>query len=122
MSNTLYERLGGEPGIDKLVDRLVDRHLDNPRIAKRWSRLDDEAMARGRAMAKQFFAVGSGGPGEYTGKSMPEAHAGMNIGAEEFLAVLDDIVFVMNDLGYPRPVCDEVLGIAYSLKGDIVHK
>ena len=122
MSDSLYERLGGAAGVDKLVDRIVDLHLANERIARRWSQIDDARMARGRAMAKQFFTVGSGGPGEYTGRSMPETHAGMNIGAEEFVAVLDDMMKAMNELGYPRPVCDEVLGIAYSLKGDIVHK
>lgn len=122
MSTTLYDRLGGADGVDKLVDRIVDLHLDNDRIATRWSRLDDEGMARARAVAKQFFTAGSGGPGEYTGRSMPEAHAGMNIDSDEFLAVLDDMMKAMNELGYPRPVCDEVLGIAYSLKGDIVHR
>jgi len=53
---------------------------------------------------------------------MPEAHAGMNISADEFLEVLDEMMKAMTELGYPRPVCDEVLGIAYSLKGDIVRK
>jgi hemoglobin len=122
MSDSLYERLGSAAGIDQLVDRIVDLHLANERISRRWSQIDDARMARTRTLAKQFFTVGSGGPGEYTGRSMPETHAGMNIGAEEFVAVLDDMMKAMNELGYPRPVCDEVLGIAYSLKGDIVHK
>jgi hemoglobin len=122
MTDTLYDRLGGPSGIDKLVDRLVDLHLANPLIATRWSRLDDAAMQRGRSMAKAFFAAGSGGPVEYRGRSMSEAHAGMNISDGEFMAVLDDIVQAMSELGYPRPVCDEVLGIAYSLKGEILRK
>ena len=119
---TLYERLGSATGIDKLVDRIVDLHLQNPLVATRWSQLDEARMAHGRAMAKQFFIAGSGGPGKYTGRSMPDAHAGMNINSDEFIAVLDDMMQAMRELGYPRPVCDEVLGIAYSLKPEIVRK
>jgi hemoglobin len=122
MTQTLYERLGGASGIDKLVDRIVDLHLQNKQVATRFSRLDPSAMARSRAMAKEFFTAGSGGPGTYSGRAMPEAHAGMNISAEEFVAVLDDMMQAMTELGYPRTVCDEVLGIAYSLKQDIVHR
>ena len=122
MSDSLYDRLGGEAGISKLVDRIVDLHLANDLIATRWSKLDEAAMGHARRAAKQFFAAGSGGSVEYTGKSMPEAHKGMNINADEFLAVLDDMMLAMKELDYPRPVCDEVLGIAYSLKGDIMRQ
>ncbi|MFW5877033.1 MAG: group I truncated hemoglobin [Myxococcota bacterium] len=122
MSERLYDRLGGKSGIDKLVDRVIDRHLQNEVVAPRYQALDESALARTREKAKEFFAAGSGGPVEYTGQSMIEAHTGMNVSAAEFLAVVDDIMDAMNDLGYPRPVCDEVLGISYSLKGEIVHR
>jgi hemoglobin len=122
MTQSLYERLGGASGVSKLVDRIVDLHLANELIATRYGHLDEAGLARTRAMAKEFFTVGSGGPGTYSGRSMPETHAGMNINAEEFVAVLDDMMKAMSDLDYPRPVCDEVLGIAYSLKGEIVRR
>ncbi len=122
MTETLYDRLGGEAGVSRLVDRIVDLHLENDLIKTRWSKLDEAALAHGRAMAKQFFTVGSGGPGPYQGKSMLEAHEGMNIGADEYLAVMDDIVQAMAELDYPKAVCDEVLSIAYSLKGEILRK
>ena len=122
MSETLYDRLGGNSGIDKLVDRIVDLHLLNGLVGPRFRHLDEQQLARSRAKAKEFFAAGSGRPGEYTGRSMAEAHAGMNVAAAEFLAVLDDMMQAMNELNYPRPVRDEVLGIAYSLKPEIVHK
>lgn len=122
MSETLYERLGAASGVDKLVDRIIDLHLENDRIATRWSQVDEATMAKSRAAAKQFFTVGTGGPGEYSGRSMPEAHAGMNIDAEEYMAVVDDIMQALQEFGHPQPVRDEVLGIAYSLKGEILHK
>jgi hemoglobin len=122
MTETLYDRLGGEAGVSRLVDRIFDLHLTNDFIKTRFSKLDEAGLAHGRAMAKQFFTVGSGGPGPYEGRSMPEAHKSMNIGADEYLAVVDDILQAMAELDYPKTVCDEVLSIAYSLKGEILRK
>lgn len=121
-TETLYDRLGGQSGIDKLVDRIVDLHLQNEVAGPRYRALDDETTDRAREKVKEFLAAGSGGPVEYTGRSMLETHTGMNVSAAEFVAVIDDIMQAMNEMDYPRPVCDEVLGIAYSLKEEIVHK
>lgn len=118
MSDALYDRLGGEPGISKLVDRIIDLHLANPVVGTRFTHSNVE---RGRAMAREFFAAGSGGPVEYTGKSMLDAHAGMNISEQEFLAVVDDMMGAMTELGYDQSVRNEVLAIAYSLKADIIR-
>ena len=119
MSEALYDQLGGQAGIDTLVDRIVDLHLANPVVATRFAHSD---IARGRAMAKEFFAMGSGGPVQYTGKSMLEAHAGMNISEQEFLAVVDDMMQAMTDLDYDDAARSQVLTIAYSLKGDIIRR
>jgi len=122
MSDTLYDRLGGRAGIDRLVDRIVDLHLENEVVGPRYRALDAEAVDRAREKVKEFLAAGSGGPVEYTGRSMLEAHTGMNVSATEYVAVVDDILQAMNEMDYPRKVCDEVLGIAYSLKEEIIHK
>lgn len=122
MSDTLYERLGGRAGIDKLVNRIVDLHLENDVAGPRYRALDEEAIDHAREKVKEFLAAGSGGPVEYTGRSMIETHTGMNVSAAEYVAVVDDIMQAMNEMEYPRPVCDEVLGIAYSLKEEIIHK
>jgi hemoglobin len=122
MTETLYDRLGGQDGVNKLVDRVIDLHLQNETVGPRYRNLDEDRLARSREKAKEFFAAGAGGPVEYTGRSMIEAHTGMNVSPTEFVAVVDDIMGAMKEIGYPQPVCDEVLGIAYSLKEEIVHR
>lgn len=118
MSDTLFDRLGGGPGISVLVDRIIDEHLANPNVSVRFEHSD---LVRARAMAKEFFAAGSGGPVEYTGRSMLDAHRGMNISEQEFLAVVDDIMRAMTELGHDQAVRNEVLAIAWSLKHDIIR-
>lgn len=122
MSDTLYERLGGRAGIDKLVNRIVDLHLENDVAGPRYRALDEEAIDHAREKVKEFLAAGSGGPVEYTGRSMIETHTGLNVSAAEFVAVVDDIMQAMQEMEYPQPVCNEVLGVAYSLKEEIVHR
>lgn len=121
MSDTLYERLGGRAGIDKLVNRIVDLHLQNEVAGPRYRALDEEAIDHACEKVKEFLAAGSGGPVEYTGRSMIETHTGMNVSAAEFVAVVDDIMQAMKEMEYPQPVCNEVLGVAYSLKEEIIH-
>jgi hemoglobin len=122
MNDTLYERLGARAGIDKLVDRIVELHLQNDVAGPRYRALDDDAIDHAREKVKEFLAAGSGGPVEYTGRSMIETHTGMNVSAAEFVAVVDDIMQAMHELDYPPPVRNEVLGVAYSLKEEIVHR
>ncbi|KPQ21722.1 MULTISPECIES: truncated hemoglobin [unclassified Halomonas] len=121
MSDTLFDRLGGLNGIDKLVNRIVELHLESDIVGPRYWVLDEEAIDHAREKVKEFIAAGTGGPVEYTGRSMIETHTGMNVSAAEYLAVIDDIMQAMNEMEYSGPVCNEVLGIAYSLKEEIVH-
>ncbi len=122
MSDTLYERLGGLAGIDKLVDRIVELHLQNDVAGPRYRALDEATIDHARAKVKEFLAAGSGGPVAYTGRSMIETHTGMNVSAAEYVAVVDDIMQAMREMDYPPPVRNEVLGVAYSLKEEIIHR
>ncbi|GAA0584781.1 hypothetical protein ACFQH5_11430 [Halomonas salifodinae] len=52
---------------------------------------------------------------------MLETHRGMNIGEAEYLAVMDDIQEVLERHGVDPQTRQEVLGITYSLKDEILH-
>ena len=65
--------------------------------------------------------MGTGGPQKYTGKDMREAHKAMNISEEEFLAVLDDAMKALDKNGVAPATKNEVLGVLYSLKGEVVR-
>lgn len=119
MATSLYERLGGEQGIDRIVGDLLAFHLKNPVIQKRFEHAD---LANARRMGTQFFCAGSGGPQAYTGKDMRKAHAGMNISGDEFVAMLDDALAALEKNQIDKATKDEVLGILYSLKNEVVRQ
>jgi hemoglobin len=122
-TTTLYERLGEEKGITKLVDDVVDYHMHNPVIKARYLPLKEnpEHLARIRQHTINFFCAGSGGSQAYGGKGMVGAHTGMNVSEQEFIAVIDDVMEAMDKNNYGATEKKDVLAILYSLKADIIR-
>lgn len=120
---SLYTRLGGNEGIESLIDTIVDTHMRNPEIKARFLpyRDDPQRMDEIKRHLCQFFAAGSGGPEEYSGRSMLDTHRGMNISAAEYLAVVDDIMSALQAHSMDEQTQKDVLAIAYSLKDEILH-
>jgi hemoglobin len=118
MAETLYQRLGGEEGISAIVRDTLDLHLKNPLINARYQDKDAEKLHR---LSVEFFSMGSGGPAKYTGRDMRETHKGMNISEQEFIAVIDDILEALDKNNIAPETKTEVLGILYSMKGEIVR-
>lgn len=119
MSISLYDRLGGAQGISRIVDDVIDAHLSNPLVGTRFQNVKD--IEHAKAMAREFFAAGSGGPEKYSGKDMRTAHAGMNISEQEYLAVMDDIMGALQKHKIDENTQKDVLAILYSLKGEIIR-
>lgn len=122
--NTLYDNLGGATGISKIVDDIVEAHLNNPIIKTRFLPYLEkpERVAEIKKHTCDFLGAGSGGPEKYTGRSMPESHRGMNISEAEYMAVLDDIMGVLEKDGIAESARKDVLAITYALKGEILHQ
>lgn len=122
--STLYERLGAATGIHSLVDDIIEAHMHNPVIQQRFLpyRETPEKLDQAKAHLCTFLAMGSGGPEQYEGRSMPETHRGMNINAGEYMAAVDDILTVMDQHGIDDSAKKDVLSIAWSLKDEIIHQ
>ena len=117
MSQSLYERLGGTDGINRIASNLVDNHVANPAIGTRFAETDIPNL---KNAAATFFITGTGGPDVYEGKDMLAVHKGMNIAASEFLAVLDDAMDALEKNNIGQREQEEVLFILYSMRSDVV--
>lgn len=117
-TRSLYERLGSAAGITAIVDDVIAAHLANPIVGEHFRKVKD--LDHAKRMARDFFCAGAGGPEKYTGKDMRTAHRGMKITPEEFLAVVDDIMGVLNFHGIDDATQRDVLGILNGFKGEIV--
>jgi hemoglobin len=118
-ATTLYERLGSRAGITRITQQLMKNHLANPLVKSRYEQSEDLARVERRAI--EFFCAGTGGTESYSGSDMLATHRGMNISEQEFVAVLDDAMDALEQCGIETSTRNEVLGILWSLKKDIVR-
>jgi hemoglobin len=122
-SKTLFERLGAADGIRAIVDDIVVAHMENPVIRARFRPIletpDRLAVIKKHTCA--FLEAGSGGAQNYTGRSMADAHRGMNVSEAEYMAAIDDILGVLRKRSIDDETQKDVLAIAYSLKESILH-
>lgn len=120
---TLFERLGGSNGIAALVGDIVDAHMNNPSVSPRFRPYLEtpDKLAITKAHLCAFLEAGSGGSATYAGRTMRDTHRGMNISEAEYMAVIDDILGVLRKHHIDEQTQKDVLAIAYSLKGEILH-
>ena len=97
-ADTLYADMGGQPGIDRLVDVSVDNYLADDRIK---TIFDQSNMDRIRAEFKVQFCQVAGGPCVYTGHDMAAAHKGLHLTNADFNAVVEDLQAAMNTCDIP---------------------
>jgi hemoglobin len=123
MAESLYQRLGGSSGIDALVADIVALHMENPVIRARFRPYLEtpEKLEITKKHLCAFLEAGSGGAAKYTGRTMQDTHRGMNISEAEYMAALDDILAALRKGGIDDQTQKDVLAIAYSLKGEILH-
>lgn len=116
---SLYDRLGGRPGIEAIVENIWENHVSNPLINKRYADSDPDNVKR---LVTEMCCAGFGGPETYTGKDMIAAHKNMNINDTEFVAVCDDVLKALDQNNVGQREKDEILCILYSLKNDVVYQ
>ncbi len=114
---TLYQRLGGTPGIAAVMDDFVDNVRADPAINKRFAAAD---IQHTKAMLTELVCQASGGPCKYTGRSMKETHRGMDIREDEFNSMVGDMNKTLDKFKLPSRERGEVLNLLASMKGDIV--
>lgn len=120
---SLYERLGGVYSIAAVVDDFIDRVMDDPRLNA--NPKVNEAHHRVHPAGFKYLVTeqmcqAAGGPQTYTGRSMRDSHAHLDITAGEWQAFLDDLQATLGKFGVPAQEQSEIFAIVHSTRGDIV--
>src|SRR5258706_11856584 len=72
----LYDRLGGKPAIEAVVDEFLARVSQDERINASFA---GSHLPRLRQRLVELVCKGTGGPCTYSGRDMKSVHAGMGI-------------------------------------------
>lgn len=115
--SSLYERLGGADRIHDIVEEVVRLHGENEAIRHVLDGVDRERLVDGVA---QFLAVGSGGPGEYTGRDMESAHAHLQLTNADFIAAGGDVMQAMRNKECGEEEIQEVVCALVSFRAQVV--
>ncbi len=116
---TLYDQLGGKPGIESIVEKMLSNIADDLRIAPKFANADITNLQR--LLTEQFCAI-SGGPCTYTGRDMKSAHVDLNITAAEFNALVEDLIDAMTTLRVPTSAQNQLIARLATMQRDVVQR
>ena len=116
---SLYDRLGGKPAVQAVVDDFIGNVAADGRINQRFAGTN---IPRLKTMLVDQICEATGGPCKYTGQNMKVAHAGMKITDAEFGALVEDLVKSLDKFKVPAPEKTELLTALGGMKGDIVNQ
>jgi hemoglobin len=119
----LYERLGGVYAIATVVDDFIERLLindtlnANPAISEARVRVPKAGL---KFQVTVLVCEVTGGPCTYTGRTMKDSHAKLNINEAQWQAMVVDFRKTLDTFKVPPREQEELVAIVGSTKKDIV--
>jgi hemoglobin len=117
--DSLFADMGGQPGIDRIVDASVDNYLADDRIK---AIFDESNMDRIRAEFKVQFCQVAGGPCAYKGHDMVAAHKGLHLTNADFNVVVEDLQDAMTKVGVSFATQNRFLARLAPMQHQVVSK
>jgi len=123
---SLYERLGGVYAISAVVDHFSDQLLKNPKIVnanpelKEWHTVKyRERLAGLKFLRTLWMCAVAGGPFEYTGQPLHDAHFKLHIPPNVFDEVSAELGRTLDHFKVPAREKTEALAAFNGQKGDV---
>ncbi|WP_434702548.1 group I truncated hemoglobin [Pseudomonas sp. Z1-12] len=117
--DSLYQDLGAQAGITRIVEGMLLNIARDERIVERFRKIDIERL---RDKLIEQFCLETGGPCTYTGDSMAESHKGQNISRSDFNALVEDLIAAMDEQRVPVPVQNRLIARLVPMRGEIIEK
>lgn len=114
---SLYQRLGGEPVVSKVVDQLIDRSASDARTARSFK---DVKLARVKEKLVEQICQLAGGGCKYTGDPMREVHKGLKNTDAEFALLVQFLRDALAANGVGEREKNELLRLLAPMKREIV--
>ena len=100
---TDYERIGGSRAVSAVVGSFYEAVVADPDLAPWFEGVDMPALRRHQAL---LISQVLGGPTEYDGRELKEAHAPLHVTGPAFDRVVEHLVAALQGAG----VDDEIIG------------
>lgn len=115
----LFQTFGGREGLTALMDDAMTRWLKNPKTKPFFENAD---QAKIKALLVEQFCVIIHGPCEYSGRTMAEAHRGMNVKEANFYGLVEELQVAMNKRHIPFRAQNRLIAALAPMHRDIIDK
>jgi hemoglobin len=96
-----YDVIGGGPAVSAVVNDFYERVLADPKLAPYFEGVDLARLKRHQVL---LVTKVLGGPDNYNGRSLDEAHDGLGITSDEFYAVVGHLAAALKAAGVPDDI------------------
>lgn len=112
----LYERIGGEATVERLVDAFYDRVLADPELNPFFEHARIENL---RSMQREFFAAALDGPVMRSDMQLAHAHHGLDIQQKHFRLFVQHLLETLESVGVSEDDRYEIIRGISTYAGDI---
>lgn len=122
MSESLYDRIGGEAAIMAAVERFYQKVLADERTRPFFENLDMNEQTQKQVA---FMSWAFGGPVELKGRDLRTAHAKLvakGLGDVHFDAVAGHLEATLEELGVPTELVKESLEIVAGTRNEVLGR
>lgn len=122
--NSLYARMGGLNGMARATEEMVNRVLTDPEIlanVELQKRAKPENVPGIKVQITNLLSSLAGGPETYHGRSMKDAHRGMQVTEKQWYAFVKDCRAGMEAAKIGAKEVEEMVVILESMKPEIVE-
>lgn len=117
--SSLYDKLGGEAGVEKIVNKLVQNIGHDKQVFHYFAEAN---VTRFKKHLAWHLCDISDGPCHYTGDNMQLIHDGMNINERDFNHLVDLLIDAMYQADVPHHVQNQLLARLAPLRKDIIYR
>ncbi len=112
-----YERVGGGPAISIVVDRFYELILGDGRLASYFTDTDLRRLKRHQVL---LISQVLGGPAEYDGRELRQAHARLDVRREDFRLVVGYLAQALTEAGVEDDIIARVGATLAATEADVV--
>jgi hemoglobin len=112
-----YERIGGAASVKTAVELFYKRVLDDPDLAPYFVSTDMEQQRRHMVL---MLTTVLGGPNNYAGRGLAEAHQPLNIPVEHYAKVGGHLIATLTELNVPADILGDVQAVLAQVRDQVV--
>jgi hemoglobin len=112
-----YDRVGGGPAVKAVVDRFYELVLGDQQLSGFFTDTDLPRLKRHQVL---LVSQVMGGPAQYDGRDLQQAHDGLDISGDDFNLVVSYLAQALGEAGVPYEIIARVAAQLGATKPDVV--